>query len=70
MASNLHLIVLLVLVSVSITSVYSRSTRDSVLKQDDESYPMATSDQGSSIITDVEDVAKARSLRSSSSRWL
>ncbi|VVA90328.1 unnamed protein product [Arabis nemorensis] len=61
---NLLLIVLLVLVSLSVTSVYSLSTRDAVSKQDYESYLMATttSDQGSSMI-DVEDLAKARSLQ-------
>uniref|UniRef100_A0A1J3JI35 Uncharacterized protein n=1 Tax=Noccaea caerulescens TaxID=107243 RepID=A0A1J3JI35_NOCCA len=62
MASSLYLIVL-VLVSISVTSVYSLSTRDAVLKHDDESYFMATSDQGSSIMIEVDDLAKARSLQ-------
>ncbi|VVA90329.1 unnamed protein product [Arabis nemorensis] len=62
MASNLLLIVLLVLFSLSVTSVYSLSTRDTVSKQEDESYFMAMSDQGSSMIN-VDDLAKARSLQ-------
>uniref|UniRef100_A0A1J3GHU9 Transmembrane protein n=1 Tax=Noccaea caerulescens TaxID=107243 RepID=A0A1J3GHU9_NOCCA len=62
MASSLYLIVL-VLVSISVTSVYSLSTRDAVLKHDDESYFMATSELGSSIMIEVEDLAKARSLQ-------
>ncbi|KAF8116250.1 hypothetical protein N665_0020s0102 [Sinapis alba] len=60
MAYNLLLTVLLVLVSISLTSVYSHPTRDVLFKQ--ESYSMATSEQGSSI-TDVEDLVKARSLQ-------
>ncbi|CAH2038628.1 unnamed protein product [Thlaspi arvense] len=62
MASRLLLIVLLVLVSLSVTSVYSLATRDAVFKQDGESYFLATRDQGSSMI-EVEDIAKARSLQ-------
>ncbi|KFK43091.1 hypothetical protein AALP_AA1G078400 [Arabis alpina] len=79
MAYNIFLIVLLVLFSLSVTSVYSLSTRDAISKQDDESYFMATtsgestctndsplattSDQRSSMMIDVEDLAKARSLQ-------
>ncbi|CAA7028096.1 unnamed protein product [Microthlaspi erraticum] len=62
MASNHLLTVLLVLVSVFLTSGHSLSTRDAVMKQDDESYLMATGDQGTLMIV-VEDQAKARSLQ-------
>ncbi|CAA0176387.1 unnamed protein product [Arabidopsis thaliana] len=61
MASNLLLIVLLVLVSLSLASGYSFSTRDAVSKQDDESYIMTTSDQDSSMVV-LEDVVKGRRL--------
>ncbi|KAJ4915173.1 hypothetical protein Rs2_00723 [Raphanus sativus] len=63
MASNsLLLTVLLILVSICLTSGYSHPTRDLLFKQDDESYSMSTSEQGSSMI-DVEDLVKARSLQ-------
>ncbi|CAH8386907.1 unnamed protein product [Eruca vesicaria subsp. sativa] len=63
MAYNLLLTVLIVLVSISLTSSYSHPTRDVLFKQaDDESYSMATIEQGSSMI-DVEDLVKARSLQ-------
>ncbi|CAH8372943.1 unnamed protein product [Eruca vesicaria subsp. sativa] len=63
MASNVLLTVLLVLVSISLTSGSSRPSRDVLVKQDDvESYSMASSQQGSSML-DVEDLVKARSLQ-------
>ncbi|KAJ4895437.1 Uncharacterized protein Rs2_22231 [Raphanus sativus] len=62
MASNFHLIVLLVLVSISVTSGYTLSTGDAVLKKyDDESYFRASSEKVQSMI-DVKDL-KARNLQ-------
>ncbi|KAG2303684.1 hypothetical protein Bca4012_062441 [Brassica carinata] len=63
MAYDHFFTVLIVLVSISLTSSYYHPTRDVLFEQDnDESYSMATSEQGSSMI-DVEDLVKARSLQ-------
>ncbi|KAH0878344.1 hypothetical protein HID58_065738 [Brassica napus] len=63
MAYNILLTVFIVHVSISLTSSYSHPTRDVLFKQDDdESYSMATSEQGSLMI-DVEDLVKARTFQ-------
>ncbi|KAF3584256.1 hypothetical protein F2Q69_00032220 [Brassica cretica] len=62
MATSFLLIVLSVLVSISVTSGYSLSTRDAVLKKyDDESYSRASSEKIPSMV-DVKDL-KAPNLQ-------
>ncbi|CAL9238682.1 unnamed protein product [Arabidopsis halleri] len=61
-STNFPLIFLLVLASLSVAFGYSLSTRAAFSQQEDESFLVATNDQGSSMIV-VEDLVKTRSLQ-------